>query len=285
MKVLIITLYSGENEFNKCIDSVESQKCDFQFEQIFIKNKTKQDAHNELYSTIMERSNSYQYFVKLDSDMIFTSINSLQKIIDLALQSQADIFAIPVDDYMTGKMIWSLNVYRSGLKWQLGTQNIFTDQQNIIGGYKKIHKKLYKENSLVSHASDPSDFQAFLFGVHRASKIVQHNSDNYKIGHAYGQYKIIKDVLGVYKTSQNYKHALALIGASKMLLSKLNRSDVFKKEFYKKDFENISFEQDLNESIKFLQKPAHYIFFKAVGLRSLASGISSYIYNKYKLNK
>ena len=278
-------MYSGENEFNKCIDSVENQKCDFQFEQIFIKNKTNQDAHNELYSIIMERHASYQYFVKLDADMIFTSTSSLQTLVNLAIQSKADIFSIPVDDYMTGKMIWGLNIYKSGIKWKLGTESIFTDQQSLIGENTVIHKKLSKENSLVSHASDPSDFQAFLFGIHRASKIVQSSSDNYKIGHAYGQYKIIKDVLDVYNKKHNYKHGLVLIGASKMLKSELSRSDMIEKDFYKEDFENISFNQDLEESIKFLKKPFYFIFFKAVSLRKLARGISSYIYSKYKSNK
>lgn len=278
-------MFSGENEFNKCIDSVENQKCDFQFEQVFIKNKTNQEAHNELYSIIMERSASYQYFVKLDADMVFTSTSSLQTLINLAIQSKADVFSIPVNDRMTDKMIWGLNVYKSGIKWQLGTESIFTDQQNLISETKTIHKKLSKEKSLVSHASDPSDFQAFLFGIHRASKIVQSNSNNYKIGHAYAQYKVIRDVLNVYHNSKSHIHALALIGASKMLQSELSGSNMIEKDFFRGDFESILFDRDLEKSLKFLEKPLYCIFLKAVSLRNLASGISGYIYRKYKLNK
>ena len=47
----------------------------------------------------------------------------------------------------------------------------------------------------------------------------------------------------------------------------------------------ILFDRDLEKSLKFLEKPLYCIFLKAVSLRNLASGISGYIYRKYKLNK
>lgn len=282
MKVLIITLYSGENEFEQCINSVNKQVCSFCFEHVFIKNKTNQEAHNELYNMIMSESDKYDYFIKLDADMVLSTNDSLYKFINLAIDSEADIFSIPVDDFMTGKMIWSLNIYKSGVKWQLGTESIFTDQQMLLGVFSSKKMLLSKKDSLVSHASNPSNFQAFTFGVHRASKIIQANTTDYKIGHAYGQYQVIKDVLEVYNDRKSYRHGLALIGAYKMLQSELSRSDMIKKDFYKKDFENIAFSEDVSKSIAFLQMPGYYIFLKAVGYRKVFSGIPSYICNKYK---
>lgn len=60
MKVLVGTLYSGENEFSECKESLEKQTHKG-FEHLIIENLPKKEAHHKLFSTFMERKTSLIY--------------------------------------------------------------------------------------------------------------------------------------------------------------------------------------------------------------------------------
>lgn len=173
MRLKIITLYSGEKEYGESKKSVKRQKVRHSVDVSFIENKTKPEAHGLLYEMIMSERHSYDYFIKLDADMIFTDDGAVEKIIQYAVESGSDIFSIPVHDFLTDSMIWGLNVYRSGVRWFVDSESLFTDQQRLNGCFSSSKRYLKKDESLVSHASMADDFQGFVFGIHRAAKIVQ----------------------------------------------------------------------------------------------------------------
>ncbi|MBA1277432.1 hypothetical protein [Stutzerimonas stutzeri] len=282
IQVKIITLYCGENEFDKCVNMASCQRCTFFFEQVFIKNKANAEAHNELYKIVMAQADDFDYFVKLDADMVFKSENSLQKLITMAVESGGDIFSIPVHDYMTDSMIWGLNIYRSGVKWLLGTDDLFTDQQRLDGAYVAAKKNLLESESLVSHAENPSDFQAFVFGVHRAAKVVQVEADKFLLGHAWGQLDTLFKVVDAYKKSGDKKRALAIIGAY-FTLNKLNKNvGLNRKEDFVGEFDAVSFESDLDKSLRYFGHKKIIVLFKSVGIFRLFSGFFEYAKRRLK---
>lgn len=280
MKILIITLFSGENEYKRCLSSVKKQKVDFSFEHFLIENQTKPVAHTNLYSKIMEESDKYDYFVKLDADMVFTRRDSLCQLINICELNGSDKTSITVYDHMTDKMIWGLNVYRSGMKWRLGSEVLFTDQQFIIkDNYKKHAERLNKKSSLVSHASDPTDFQSFIFGVHRASKIIQKNVTIPRMSHAYGQYNTLLDVYRNYVDNSSKQAQLALVGAYYVLSRKTSESVMISKKHYEREFSNLN-ATDYLEAIKFFKKFGKIKLIKEIGSLRCFLGLLNYMKNK-----
>jgi hypothetical protein len=249
----------------------------FYFEQVFIKNKTNAEAHNALYKIIMDESDEFDYFVKLDADMVFKKQSSLKVLMASTVESGADFFSIPVHDYMTNSMIWGLNVYKSGVKWLLGTEALFTDQQHLNGVYLSAKKNLTVNESLVSHAEDPSEFQAFVFGVHRASKVLQTESDRFLLGHAWGQLNTLFNVVEAYKKHGGKKRAFAIIGAY-FTLNKLNKNNgLYRKEDFLEEFNSLCFESDLIKSLSFFERGKIYTLFEVVGVCRSLVGFFHYV--------
>ncbi|MBE0472138.1 MAG: hypothetical protein IBX55_21850 [Methyloprofundus sp.] len=280
MKVKVITLFSGESEYQECKISVKRQTVSFQVDHFFIEGKSKPEAHNILYSTIMSESSEYDYFVKLDADMIFTSDNALEKIINYAIASNSGIFSIPVHDYMTDSMIWGLNVYKSGVKWFVETDNLFTDQQRIDGCYKKEKKKLDKCESLVSHASMATDFQGYIFGVHRAAKIIQYESVDFRFGHSFGQLQTLKLVLERYKKNNSKVAASALVGAYQLIVGELGRYDMIKREDYRACFENVKVDEKLKDALFFFSPNSWVILIRIFGFYGISCKILKHLIRK-----
>lgn len=275
-RIKIITLFCGENEFDKCVEMVGRQVCNFYFEQVFIKNKGNLEAHTELYQMIMDEADSFDFFVKLDADMIFKSESSLESLIQIAISSKADIFSIPVHDYMTNSMIWGLNVYRAGVRWHLGTDNLFTDQQLLAGEFVISKRNLSLDESLVSHAEDPSDFQAFVFGIHRATKVTQSGGSKYLIGHAWGQISTIFKVLRAFNLFGDNKRAFAVIG-SYYALHKINNVVVVRKDDFFNYFNCVDFNRDIEDSVNYFNLPRVLLLIKVIGCFKLFGGVVLYL--------
>lgn len=281
-KVLVITMFSDENEYESNKNSVSDQKASFQIKQCFIENKKNLEAHNELYKIIMDKAKSFDYFIKLDADMILTNKTALSELIRMAVDSNSDIFSIPVHDYMTNQMIWGVNVYKSGVKWKLGTENLFTDQQHLDGNFHISKKRLLLKDSLVSHASMPSDFQAFAFGVHRAAKVIQADSSIPLLGHAFGQFKTLKDVYLNYMNNKNRSLGLALIGAYMMLTSQLSRKDMLDKNYFLDDYKKMNYEDKLDESLSFFNSFGGFRMISVIGYTRFVLGLLLYAKRKIK---
>lgn len=80
LRVLVVTLFSGENEFEECSNSVRTQvgiRCDHKV----IKNLPKHEAHQKLYKLFNDSRQSYDFMVKLDADMAFSAERSLSNLL------------------------------------------------------------------------------------------------------------------------------------------------------------------------------------------------------------
>lgn len=280
MKVKIITLYSGESEYQDCIDSVARQRCKFEVVHDFIEHKPKPVAHNQLYRTIMDESDDYSFFVKLDADMVFASDSALQEVIDYAVASQANYFSIPVHDYLTDSMMWGLNVYGAGMAWNVGSESLFTDRQEVRGCVKRAKVSLSKRRSLVSHASAPTAFQAFSFGVHRAAKVCQFDASAPRLSDSYAQYKVLQQVMAAYRRERDSGRGYAIIGACMMLKQKLSRTSVYDRGDFQKDFDGVIFCKEISESLECLGSNWFSVVKQCMGVRKIGLGSVLYLKNK-----
>lgn len=277
MNVMIITMFSGENEYEQCKESVKNQITEHNVAHRFIENKQNLEAHNELYKIVMVESDKFDYFVKLDADMVFEKESALQDLVTMAGASGADIFSIPVHDYMTNSMIWGINVYRSGLRWLLGTESLFTDQQQLDGEFVSAKKNISMNESLVSHAKSPTEYQAFVFGVHRASKVVQEETDNFLLGHAWVQLCTLCKVLDAYRSGGDRKRAFAIIGAYYTLKKLNDRVGLKSKKDFIGEFELVNFARDIDKSLRYFRGGRIAILLRSVEFSRLLAGLFEYI--------
>jgi len=72
VKVLFLVMYSGEGDYDKCIESAKSQQgIDPTF--YIVKNLPMKEAHYSIYSYWNEHCNEFDMFVKLDADCVLAS--------------------------------------------------------------------------------------------------------------------------------------------------------------------------------------------------------------------
>ena len=79
MKLLIGTIYSGENELDECLKSIHAQRYT-NYDHILIENLPKREAHHRLYKTFLEHAQEYELLVKVDADTVLISENLLRKL-------------------------------------------------------------------------------------------------------------------------------------------------------------------------------------------------------------
>lgn len=170
-KCLIITLYSGENEYDSCIRSVEKQigvdvehKCFEHLEQV--------QANEVLFREIMAQSKNFDFFLRLDADMVFCSETSLKNLSEKFLDDpNLDHMQLPVFDVPSGTFLMGFHIFSPKCSWNFPLDPLFPDQQPTFSGHRIFDTSC--EEKYVWHMQDPSQSQAYYLGIHRGSKIVQ----------------------------------------------------------------------------------------------------------------
>ena len=170
-RLLICTLYCGENEFEKCVASINAQSFK-NWEHTVIKNLPNKEAHDTLYRGIMARRNEFDLFMKLDADMVFRDENSLQKAVDLFLNTpELDNAEMAVHDWFPDSLTMGVHVFSNRVWWSPNSEDLFVDPLPHIPGKRLL---LWGAPApIVDHCPDPSPFQAYHYGVHRALKTIQ----------------------------------------------------------------------------------------------------------------
>ncbi|MFV8387662.1 hypothetical protein ACNO5E_26555, partial [Vibrio parahaemolyticus] len=69
---LVVTLFSGENEFDKCVKSVSKQR--LLGKHYVVKNKPNKVAHEIIYKKMSDNS-EYDFMAKIDADMVIENEN------------------------------------------------------------------------------------------------------------------------------------------------------------------------------------------------------------------
>jgi hypothetical protein len=170
-KILVGTLYAIENEFDECIAALHRQT--FQsFDHFVIQGLPNREAHDQLYQRFMNHAQEYDLFVKLDADMILISEQLFSAIVErFEHHANMDLFTILVLDFFTGRLINGLHTFRNTARWSRRADDVFTDAHSI-----PRNRTIVDDTDLAPaayHCKNPSDFQAFHYGLHRGVKARQ----------------------------------------------------------------------------------------------------------------
>lgn len=237
MRVLAVTLYVGEAEYDACCASLARQT-NVQVTHKVIRDLPTQEAHQALYRAFNENGDDYDFLIKLDADMVFSRDDALETILK-SFTPEIDIVAYTVWDRLTQSRIWSFNAYRSTCKFEADQNDaLFTDRLPVRHVGRSV--SFVDKANLVLHAPAPSDFQAFMFGIHRAFKVVQPNVKVPRIEASYHQMRILRNVWRNCRDNSDSKALFSIFGAEMVLTRQISEKKFNSKEDFRKYFENMS---------------------------------------------
>jgi hypothetical protein len=190
--ILIGMLVSGENEYQDSINSLKQQNFK-QWDLFVIENKTKKEAHDLLYKNFMDNKDKYTHFLKLDADMVFSHNNAIEFIISQFQKNKnLDVLMIDVFDFYSNIYIPGQQTFSNRVEWiRDKDEYIFTDASPETKG--DINRIWNMNKKIILHSPNPSNKQAFLYGIHKGMKILQPS---------YKEKNIIKSILQI-TTVQN----------------------------------------------------------------------------------
>ena len=214
-RILIGTLYSGENEFEQCKASVRAQTYPHR-EHVVFKNLPNKEAHDTLYRTFMERADEFQLFVKLDADMVLGEETLLEQIVDYWRRNDGlDHLSLAVRDWYTDDLMEGMHVFSHRVQWHTRAESRFVDHSPVIPGERR---NIFDHTApVVHHSPDPSPVQAFRFGVHRALKVFQPERTLMQYGQMRYQWEIIKKCWRHFERSRDRRLGLAIVGAENVM--------------------------------------------------------------------
>lgn len=220
-KFLVLTLYSGENEFDACQKSVADQ-LHVDVEQVAFKGLGNLEAHRRLYSEIMARAPEFDLFLKLDADMVLSRNTALYEIAEFfAARPELDHLETEVNDHFTGAKIFGVHVFSPRVTWQIDTHDpLFVDPEPTCPGSRA--RSPSELDIFVEHAPDPGPYQAFHFGFHRALKAFQFNVEHRSLSRMEAQLAILQDLERHYETTKRASLGLSIIAADMVMNGRLN---------------------------------------------------------------
>jgi len=170
-KVLILILNSGEGELEKSIEVLKSQTYK-NWSKVVFSNLDNKTAHDTLYSYIMSHSKEYDLFIKLDADMVVASSQILEEVVNYFEKNpNMDQGNFAVHDVMSDQDIMGLLVFTNKAKWNGSNEKLFVDYTPSIPGKRLL---IWSKPSPVAwHCINPTPFQSFHYGAHRAMKALQ----------------------------------------------------------------------------------------------------------------
>lgn len=220
-KILIGTLYSGETQFPDCVTALERQNYKNWEHKVFRFLSNKQ-AHNALYRYFMRSSGDFDLFLKLDADMVFSRKTCLQEII-MIFEENVNLVHLQsaVHDWLTNSPIMGLHVFRNDIKWNISNEKLFVDLEPEIRGERL---DLWDHPApFVIHNPNPSKFQAFHFGVHRALKAMQPLRLVFRENQYYAQTDMLKKIWSNFLVSDDIRQGHAALGAYLVFHGRIQR--------------------------------------------------------------
>jgi len=170
-KVYIGTLYVGENEIEECKESIKKQTFQNITHEIFsyLPNK---EAHDTLYSRFMELQNEYDYFIKLDADMVFKRETIVEELLIIFENTKnLDHAVFSVHDWYSDSDIMGMHIFSNRVSWSISEEALFVDPDPKRKGQKIVCWDA--PAPVADHSPNPSIEEAYMFGYHRALKVVQ----------------------------------------------------------------------------------------------------------------
>jgi hypothetical protein len=240
MKLLVGTLYSGENQFQECCTAIRAQNYQ-NYEHIIIENLTKKEAHDKLYTTFMSRSNEFDLLIKVDADMVIKKNDLFHNIVsEFKTDPILDLLLVAVHDYFTDRLVIGMNIFRNTVRWIINDDHLFTDMKHIDNTIRKVKKDYTELAPAADHCNNPGPFQAFHFGFHRGMKAIRGGTN----------WNILFDVIEHHKKNADIRLAYAIIGANaafkkKYSVKNISYNDITLKEYFNKVIRHIP-EKEIN---------------------------------------
>jgi hypothetical protein len=217
VKLLVGTLYCGENEYEECVNAIRAQT--FQnFDHITIENLPELEAHYSLYGHFLEHADQYDLLVKIDADVVLNSEDLFEGIFKKFTDNPwLEVMNIGVDDFFTGEMIAAgIQVYRNTVRWDFSKDTIFTDVP-IMDPERYLYDKTDLAPAAV-HCKNPSPYQAFHYGVHRGLKSIQRK-------HSTSHWALLNKVWQNFLKVGDRRIGLAVLGAELVYAGEFGRED------------------------------------------------------------
>jgi len=170
VRVWVGTMYSGESEYEDSKRSV-SQQTGVDISHFLIEGKSEHDAAVLLYSTWESLKSNYDFFVQVDADTILRHPRVIEQMYHSIKDShEYTSVQAPLHDFLTDSHIMGLNGYMPSIRWVTDTTDkLYTDRCHV-GNITKISGLPESLIPAGLHASQPTDMQAYHFGVHRGLK-------------------------------------------------------------------------------------------------------------------
>ncbi len=219
MKLLVGILHAGEQEFDAC-QAALSRQINVEFDRFTIADKPNKAAHDELYVRFMDQARDYTHFVKLDADMVLYDETALRRLLSLFDAEDVAVVGNYVFDAPSGLSIPILHAFRSDVTWTLGSEPLAVDYRPNLPG--RAVKRVKPD--IASHMSDPSTFQLFRYGVHKALKSLQPDRERKDSAKAILHAVILDGIARNFRAGDK-KLAWALIGGMLVYDRKLNDID------------------------------------------------------------
>ncbi len=214
-KLLIGTLYSGENEFEECLSSLKSQNFK-NWDHFVLEGLPNKDAHEQLYDKFMASCNDYDLFLKLDADMVFVDNHVLEKIVNLFTDTKdLDHGEFAVKDWYSDSLIMGVHVTTSRATWEK------TDDQLFVDPYPRVPGKRVRQwdgiAPFILHSPNPSPFQAYHFGVHRALKAFQFKENRFNNHLSKFQWEILRKTWANFFKTRDRRLGFVILGAEHVI--------------------------------------------------------------------
>lgn len=211
MRLYIGTLHSNENEFEECVASIKQQTHP-DFEHFVFSGLGNVEAHAALYGDFLARKNDFDLLIKVDADMVLTDKDLFLKIEEKFRDESLEMYSIAVHDWYSDRLIAGMNTYRKTIQWQGDKGAVFVDKVGLSGKWVSDWEILAPA---ALHCPNPSPFQAFHYGVHKAMKVIQPNRPDIERKH----WHMCEHWNNLRLTEEHFKHnpdirlALVLLGA------------------------------------------------------------------------
>jgi len=182
MKVIVGTMYCGEKDLDKSIESVKEQNYKVE-DHFIIKNLPENEAHYELYNTF--KNSDCDMLLKLDADMVLMNSDVIKNFVN-QIRKGYMMSSFMVNDFYTNRSLWGIHAYHKNVN--IPEKKFFDNKKRLtpdrIGITRK--QKITNKKVVAWHCHHSGEKQSFHFGFHRLLK---------------GQRDRCSEVLGHWKTN------------------------------------------------------------------------------------
>jgi hypothetical protein len=154
--------------------------------------------------------------------MVFINPDSLGQIVKLFTSTDSLHHAeLAVKDWFSNNIILGMHVFSNQCQWIASPENLFVDIDPLAPTPKKTYWQF--PAPVVDHCPNPSPFQSFHFGIHRALKTIQTNSTQFNWFQHSSQWQLLNHVWSNFKARKDVRLGQVILGADLVLKGLLDQ--------------------------------------------------------------